>query len=48
MEDNKDHTIGIVREEKNKWERRVVLTPKEVKVLVDKGIRVLIQPSTNR
>lgn len=35
-------TVGIVREEKNKWERRCALTPKEVRQLVDDGIRVLV------
>lgn len=40
--------VGIVREEKNKWERRVTLTPKEVEILIQKGIKVIIQPSTNR
>jgi alpha-aminoadipic semialdehyde synthase len=48
LEDNKCYTIGIVREEKNKWERRVALTPKEVKSLVEDGFRVIIQPSTTR
>jgi len=41
-------TIAILRENKNKWERRCALTPKEVKELVAIGIRVLVQPSTNR
>ena len=41
-------TIGIVREEKNKWERRVPITPKEVKVLVEQGIKVVVQPATTR
>lgn len=48
MEDSKQLCIGIVREEKNKWERRVPLTPKEVDTLIQAGIKVLIQPSTNR
>jgi len=41
-------TIGILRECKNKWERRVSLTPKEVRVLVNAGVRVLVQPSSIR
>ena len=41
-------TIGILRECKNKWERRVSLTPKEVRVLVAANIRVLVQPSSIR
>eukprot|EP00347_Sterkiella_histriomuscorum_P023953 403332813 len=41
-------TVGIVREIKNKWERRCALTPQEVKILVDDGIRVFIQSSPNR
>jgi len=45
---HKVHTIGILRECKNKWERRCALTPKEVKKLVEMGIRVIVQPSSNR
>ena len=41
-------TIAILREHKNKWERRVALTPDEVSKLVMAGIRVLVQPSINR
>lgn len=41
-------TVGILREEKNKWERRCALTPNEVKQLVEEGIRVLVQSSPNR
>ena len=40
--------IAIVRECKNKWERRCSLTPVEVKKLVGEGIKVLVQPSSNR
>lgn len=42
------HTIAILRECKNKWERRCSLTPKEVKEITKAGIRVLVQPSTSR
>lgn len=48
MESVTKYTIGVVREEKNKWERRAAITPKEAKYLVEKGIKVLVQPSTNR
>ena len=41
-------TIAILRECKNKWERRCSLTPLEVSQIVAAGIRVLVQPSTNR
>tara|TARA_B110000285_G_C15087598_1_gene597100 strand:- start:1525 stop:1716 length:192 start_codon:yes stop_codon:yes gene_type:complete len=42
------NTIAILRECKNKWERRCSLTPTEVEKLVAEGIRVLVQPSTTR
>eukprot|EP01004_Peranema_trichophorum_P003956 NODE_290_length_3023_cov_60.588276_g252_i0.p1 GENE.NODE_290_length_3023_cov_60.588276_g252_i0~~NODE_290_length_3023_cov_60.588276_g252_i0.p1 ORF type:complete len:957 (-),score=193.74 NODE_290_length_3023_cov_60.588276_g252_i0:96-2966(-) len=40
--------IGIRREDKNNWERRVPLTPMQVKELVQSGIKVLVQSSTIR
>eukprot|EP01083_Nonionella_stella_P092677 259497_1 len=40
--------IGILREVKNKWERRVPIIPSDVKKLRNKGIRVLIQPCNKR
>ena len=40
--------IGIRREDKNEWERRVPLTPEAVKILIDSGIEVFIQPSPIR
>lgn len=41
--------IGIRREDKNKWERRVPLTPKDVKELIDNlGVKVIVQPSEIR
>ena len=44
-----NQTIAILRECKNKWERRCSLTPREVLKLVhDDGITVLVQPSTTR
>jgi alpha-aminoadipic semialdehyde synthase len=41
-------TIGIRREDKNEWERRVPLTPRHVKILTQKGIDVQVQPSEIR
>ena len=41
-------TIAVLREEKNKWERRCSITPKEVEHLTSIGIKVLVQPSTSR
>ena len=41
-------TLGILREVKSKWERRVAVTPREVKKLVDANIRVLVQPCERR
>jgi len=40
--------IGIRREDKNKWERRVPLTPRHVAELVKKGFEVVVQPSPIR
>ena len=40
--------IGIRREDKNEWERRVPLTPDHVKNLVQHGFKVHIQPSKIR
>ena len=41
-------SIGIRREDKNKWERRVPLTPQAVARLVAAGYDVVVQPSTVR
>ena len=41
-------TIGIVKETKNKWERRVPLNPQAVKKLIQNGFEVIIQPSEIR
>ncbi|MDO9577696.1 MAG: bifunctional lysine ketoglutarate reductase /saccharopine dehydrogenase family protein [Candidatus Cloacimonadales bacterium] len=41
-------TLGIVKETKNKWERRVPLNPQAVKELIEKGFEVIIQPSEIR
>ena len=40
--------MGILREQKNKWERRVSITPKEAEQLVKEGLRVVVQTSPNR
>ena len=48
MVESTPHTIAILRECKNKWERRCSLTPNEVKAITAAGIKVLVQPSTNR
>ena len=40
--------MGIRREDKNEWERRVPLSPDHVRELVGQGIEVIIQPSEIR
>jgi alpha-aminoadipic semialdehyde synthase len=40
--------IGIRREDKNEWERRVPLTPEHVKELTHHGVHVHVQPSRIR
>jgi saccharopine dehydrogenase (NAD+, L-lysine-forming) len=40
--------IGILRETKSPWERRVALTPTGCKKLISEGIRILVQPSRTR
>jgi len=41
-------SIGILREVKNVWERRCALTPSQCKGLVERGIRVVVQPCEKR
>ncbi len=41
-------TIGIRREDKHEWERRVPLTPEAVKELTAAGMQVVVQPSPIR
>lgn len=41
-------SIGIRREDKNRWERRTPLTPEHVAALVRDGVKVFVQPSTLR
>src|SRR5579884_463700 len=40
--------VGLRREDKNEWERRVPLTPGHVRKLTEQGIAVYVQPSTIR
>lgn len=40
--------IGIRREDKNRWEGRVPLTPAHVRLLGEQGVRVTVQSSTIR
>lgn len=42
-------TIGIRREDKNEWERRVPLTPAQTAALIaSHGLRILVQPAPGR
>ena len=43
-----DMRVGLRREDKNEWERRVPLTPDHVRTLVEQGLQVSVQPSTIR
>ena len=40
--------LGVRREDKNEWERRVPLVPENVKALVAQGVPVIVQPSKIR
>jgi alpha-aminoadipic semialdehyde synthase len=41
--------VGIRREDKNRWERRVVLSPEHCKTLITAhGAKVIVQPSSGR
>ncbi len=40
--------LGIIKETKNKWERRVPLNPQAVQELIQKGFEVIVQPSKIR
>jgi len=47
--DNLLSRIGIRKEDKNEWEKRTPLIPKDVKELItEHGIEILVQPSTIR
>src|ERR1051326_8294500 len=40
--------VGLRREDKNEWERRVPLTPDHVASLVRQGLQIVVQPSSIR
>ena len=40
--------IGIRREDKNEWERRVPLVPDQIAALTAEGLRFSVQPSRQR
>lgn len=40
--------IGVLRETKNYWECRTPIIPLDAKILIEKGIRVILQPSSSR
>lgn len=43
------NTVGIRREDKNKWEARVPITPEDARTLLEKhGLEIVIQPSPIR
>ena len=44
----KSLVVGILKEEKNKWERRAPLTPSDIRWLVQKGIEVEVESSPIR
>ncbi len=44
----KNLVVGILKEEKNRWEKRAPLTPSDVKWLVDRGIEVEVESSPTR
>jgi alpha-aminoadipic semialdehyde synthase len=41
-------TVAIRHEDKNVWEKRVALTPEDMKSLIKPGIKFLVQPSDTR
>lgn len=41
-------TIAIRRETKSLWERRAPINPRDTKLLVERGVNVVIQPSSRR
>lgn len=46
--DKADRVMAIRREDINVWERRAPIAPSHVAELVNKGVKVLVQPSTRR
>ena len=47
-ENSSKKIIGVRKENKNKWERRVALIPELCKKLIDRGIHIIVQPSKLR
>lgn len=45
---NSVRVLGIRKENKNKWERRVAITPHDCKKLRDKGYRIILQSNNLR
>jgi saccharopine dehydrogenase (NAD+, L-lysine-forming) len=41
-------SVGVRREDKSEWERRVPITPQDAAELKEQGIQVIVQPSTTR
>ena len=46
--EGKKNVIGLRRESKNYWERRVGLVPDHVAKMIEMGIKVVVQPSMTR
>ena len=46
--EKKERVMAIRREDINVWERRAPIAPSHVAELAQKGIKVLVQPSTRR
>lgn len=46
--EGRKNVIGVLRETKNYWECRTPVTPADAYVLMQKGIKVIIQPSSSR
>ena len=48
-QNHRRNSIALRREDKNRWERRVALTPTHVKKLIEEhGATIYVQPSNNR
>ncbi|XP_019634663.1 PREDICTED: alpha-aminoadipic semialdehyde synthase, mitochondrial-like isoform X2 [Branchiostoma belcheri] len=45
---NNRPVLGIRREDYNRWEARAPLSPAHVQKLVDRGVKVLVQPASKR
>ena len=42
------NVIGVLRETKNYWECRTPLVPSDARILISRGIKVILQPSSRR